>query len=268
MGSTHRTSQRSAAALRREVARSVDAPVSLLPHFADLFRGMPNLGSQPRRIISMLERAGIDPRSHILDLACGKGTLVIKLAGRLRCRVTGVDGCAPFIDEAAQSACLAGIPHLATFVLSDVSAFISRAKRMRKQFDAALMMGLWPLPVARRALRPLVRSRGIYVIDDVFRDERLTTQQPEFADIPTRTESLAILEQEGDRVIEVDVLAPSRLRALNDSLYRPLASNAKRIARESPRLRPALATFLENQRHANSLLGRELRPAVWIVRRA
>lgn len=268
MGSTHRTSQRSAAALRREVARSVDSPATLLPHFADLFHGIPNLGSQPRRIATMLERAGIGPRSRILDLACGKGTLAITLARRFGCHITAVDGCTPFIEEALRAADHAEVSDLTTFIESDLRRFVSRAKRMRKQFDAALMMGLWALPDARRALRPLVRSRGIYVIDDVFRDERLTTQQPEFADIPTRTESLAILEQDGDRVIEVDVLAPSRLRALNDSLYRPLASNAKRIARESPRLRPALATFLENQRHANSLLGRELRPAVWIVRRA
>jgi SAM-dependent methyltransferase len=267
MGSTHRTSQRSAAALRREVARSVDAPATLLPHFAELFRGMPNLGSQPRRVATMLDRAGIGPRSRILDLACGKGTLAITFARRFGCHITAVDGCTPFIEEALRAADHAEVSDLTTFIESDLRRFVSRANRPRARFDAALMMGLWALPDARRALRPLVRSRGIYVIDDVFRDERLTTQQPEFADIPTRTESLAILEQEGDRVIEVDVLAPSRLRALNDSLYRPLAANARRLAKAHPRLRPALATFLANQRDANQLLGRELRPAVWIVRR-
>lgn len=267
MGGTHRKQQRPAAALRREVARSVDAHASLLPVFDELFRGMPNLGSQPRRVATRLDRAGIGRRSHILDLACGKGTLAITFARRFGCHITAIDGCTPFIEEAVRAAARAGVSDLTTFIESDLRRFISRANRPRARFDAALMMGLWALPDARRALRPLVKPRGVYVIDDVFRDERLTNNQPEFADIPTRTESLAILEQDGDRVIEVDVLAPSRLRALNNSLYRSLAANARRLAKARPRLRPALATFLSNQREANQLLGRELRPAIWIVTR-
>ncbi len=268
MGGTHRKPQRPAAALCREVARSVDAPPSLLPVFGELFRGMPNLGSQPRRVASMLERAGIGPRSRVLDLACGKGTLAITLARRFGCRVTGVDACTPFIDEASRAAGRAGVAGHVTFIESDLRVFVSRLKRRRDRFDAALMMGLWPLPVARRALRPLVKPRGLYVIDDVFRDERLTTQQPEFADIPARAESLSILEQDGDRVIDVDVLAPARLRALNKSLYRSLAANARLLRLKHPHLAPALLQFMGNQRFANRLLGRELRPAVWVVRRA
>lgn len=268
MGREHGKRTHQAAALRREVARSVDAPASLLPVFGELFRGMPNLGSEPRRITTTLERAGLGRRSRILDLACGKGTLAITLARRLNCTVVGVDGCTAFIDEAVRAAGRAGIASHATFIQSDLRVFISRAKRRRVRFDAALMMGLWALPDARSALRDLVKSRGIYVIDDVFRDERLTDGRPEFVDIPTRAESFALLERDGDRVVEVDVLAPARLRALNDSLYQPLAANARRLAKQHPRLRPALATFLANQREANRLLGRELRPAVWVVRRA
>ncbi len=268
MAPADRQIDRETAALRREIARSVDAPAALLPAFDDLFRGMPNLGSQPRRVVSMLERAGIGSRSRVLDLACGKGTLAITLARRLDCSATGVDGCAPFINEAVRAAARAGVAERATFIESDLRVFSSRARRRSVRFDAALMMGLWSLADARELLRALVKPRGIYIIDDVFRDERLTRDKPEFAVVPTRAESLAILEQRGDRVIEVDVVSPSRLRVLNDSLYRSLASNVRRIARQSSRLRPALTTFLDNQRHANSLLGRELRPAVWVVRRA
>jgi len=265
MGGTNRRPQRQAGALRREVARSVDAPASLLPVFGELFRGMPNLGSQPRRVASMLARAGIGPRSRVLDLACGKGTLAITLARRFGCRVTGVDACAPFIGEAIQAAKRAGVDERVRFVEMDAHQF---AATCRGTFDGALMMGLLPIDLARRMLRPLVVRGGCYAIDDAFRDETLTANDRTFDEIPTSEESRVLLEQERDRVIEVDIPTPSRVRAMDEALYRRLRMNAARIGREQPPLRGALATFLANQRGANRLLGRELRPAVWLVRRA
>lgn len=268
MGGNPGSERDKSGALRREIARSVDAPALLLPAFAELFRGMPSLGSQPRRAVSMLERAGIGRGSCVLDLACGKGALAITLAKRLGCTVVGVDACGAFVEEASREATRARVEDVAAFVEADLRPFASRTQQKGVRYDAALMMGLLGLAEARALLRGLVKPRGLYAVDDVFRDERLAGTRPEFAEIPTRKESRAMLEQNGDRVIEVDVIAPSRLHALNDSLYRRLAANAKRIARRNPRLRPALAIFLDNQRHANRLLGHELRPAVWIVRRA
>ncbi|MCW5767400.1 MAG: class I SAM-dependent methyltransferase [Phycisphaeraceae bacterium] len=257
-----------AASLRREVARSVDAPASLLPVFNLLFKDMPSLGSSPRIVVNMLQRAGIGPRASILDLACGKGAIAISAARRLRCSVVAVDACEAFIHEAVASATRANLAKRAAFIHDDARAFASRADPNRRPFDAALMLGLWGIIEARRALRPLVKPGGHYIIDDAFRDERLTRRAPEFHQIPTRAESLALLERDGDHVIEVDIPTPSRIRALNAGLYRRLAANASAIARARPSLRPALSTFLENQRHANRLLGRELRPAIWVVKRA
>lgn len=256
--------ERATARLRREVARSVDAPAALLPHFDALFRGMPSLGSSPGRVVSMLDRAGIGPKSRVVDLACGKGTLAIALARRLGCTVIGVDACAPFIAEANDATDRAGVSDRVQFIEMDVRVF---ARGRREAFDGALMMGLFPIEVARQVLRPLVAPGGCYVIDDVFRDERLTANERAFDEIPTKEETRALLERGRDRVVEVDLPPPSRVRSMDAALYRRLRSNAKCIGREHPGVRAALATFLANQRGANRLLGRELRPAVWVVRR-
>ncbi|QYK47191.1 MAG: class I SAM-dependent methyltransferase [Phycisphaeraceae bacterium] len=262
------SSPRHASTLRREVARSVDAPASLLPVFNLLFKDMPSLGSSPRIVVNMLQRAGIGPRSRILDLACGKGTNAISAARRLRCSVVAVDACEAFIHEALAAAARANLTTRATFIHDDARAFAHHSNRKHRPFDAALMLGLWGIVEARSALRPLVKPGGIYIIDDAFRDERLTRRAPEFHEIPTRDESRALLEQRGDRVLELHIPTPSHTRALNAALYRKLAANASAIARDRPSLRPALSTFLDNQRHANRLLGKQLRPAIWVVQRA
>lgn len=266
--SASQTRSRARQRLRREVARSVDAPVSLLPVFDRLFKDMPSLGSEPRRLLNMLERAGIGPRSRIIDLACGKGTIAVQLAARLGCRVVAVDACAAFLDEGRQEARKLGVERLVTFQEADVREFALAASRRRTKFNAALMMGLLGIEDAAPMLRRLVKPRGVYAIDDVFRDERRTNDDPDFQSVPTRAACIAVFENLGDMIESVDVMTPARTRALNASLYRTLAANARAVRRAHPHLADALTEFLANQRHANRVLNGRLRPATWLVRKA
>lgn len=255
--------------LRRHIARSVDAPVSLLPVFNLLFKDMPSLGSSPRRVVSMLQRAGIGPRSRVLDLACGKGTIAISATRHLECQVVGVDACESFIKEAAAAATRAAITDRVTFVQDDVRAFARRAARAKEPFDAALMIGLFGIEEAAPLLRRLVRARGIYMIDDVVRDDRHTSADPDLdlLTIPTRNECERLIQSLGDRVEDVHIQTPARARAMNDALYAKLVSNARAIAKRRPTLRPALKTFLRNQHDANQILAGPLRPVIWLIRR-
>lgn len=257
-----------AARLRREVARSVDAPASLVPYFEQLFAGMPSLGSSPRRLTNSLHAAGVEQGARVLDLACGKGAIAVELARRLGCSVTAVDACPAFLEEGRRRAANAGVANRVRFIESDVRAFARAAARARRRWDAALMIGLLPIEEAAPMLRTLVRSRGIYAIDDVFRDTNLTSRRSEFLTVPTRSECREIIEASGDRLIAVDVTSPSRLRALNDSLYKRLAQNARALRASTPSLARDLEAFLSNQRHANRLLGGQLRPAIWFAERA
>lgn len=256
-----------AARLRREVARSVDAPPSLVPYFEQLFAGMPSLGSSPRRLANTLKTAGVEHGARVLDLACGKGAIAVELAHRLNCSVTAVDACPAFLEEGRRRAASAGVADRVRFIESDVRVFAGATARSRRRWDVALMIGLLAIDEAAPMLRTLVRPRGIYAIDDVFRDDKLTYRRSEFLSIPTKAQCREIIEASGDRLIAADVTSPSRLRALNDSLYKRLAENARALRASTPSLARDLQAFLSNQRHANRLLGGQLRPAIWITQR-
>lgn len=253
--------------LVREVARSVDAPRALVPVFPTLFDGVPDLGSSPRRTLGLLERAGLRRRSRVIELACGKGSLAILLARQLKCDVVAVDGCEAFIDDARHRAKRAGVESRVRLVVGDVREHAARLARARPRYDAALMIGLLSLEEAGPMLRAMVRPGGLYVVDDLFRDERLTLRKPAFHGVPTREACERLIAAWGDRVVSADVPPPSYLRRLNDRLYERLARNAHDLAVSHPALRPDLRTFLANQRHAHGLLGRELRPATWVIQR-
>jgi len=249
----------SSASLRREVARSVDAPAALVPHFDRLFMGMDALGSMPRRMARLLEQAGVRSRHRVLDLACGKGAVAVMAASRIGCRVTGVDACGSFIASARALADRRGVGGRCRFAVGDVTAL--RPSR----HDCAMMLGLLPLAEAAGVLRRQVRRGGVYLIDDCWWDDRLA--EPDNPACFTRDGSLAVIQRLGDRVERIDTPAPSVVRRLNDGLYARLRANARAIADDTPRLRPHLRSLLKRQRDANDLLGDVLRPAVWVVRR-
>lgn len=250
--------------LLANVARSLDAPAELLPVFPDLFAGVPNLGSLPRRTATLLRKAGLKIGSRVIELAAGKGGLAILLADRFQCNVTAVEGYEPFVMEAATRGVRLGIARRLTWIYDDVYEHV---REQTRRFDAAIMLGLDPLDKAGPLLRRLLCKGGLYVIDDCFYDPSRGKAPPWFGRTLTRTQWESMIRSWGDEPVTVDVPAPAAIKRLNASLYRRLESNAKAIGRRDRTLRPALRDFLSRQRHASRILSGPIRPAIWVIRR-
>lgn len=242
--------------LHRSIAASVDASPALLPVFDALFAGIDALGSTPRRIVNSLRRAGVEAGDRVLDLACGKGAVSVRIASALGCRVLGVDGCRAFIGSARELARGQQVEHLCEFREGSVEQF---ARSSRGRFDAVLMIGLWHCERAAPVLRKLTWRGGVYIIDDAV------ASTP--ADGTTIADVRRLIESLGDDVLEGTVMPRLAVRTLNARLYATLRSNAHRLARLEPRKRGALRSFLKRQRAANILLDGVLRPVILVARR-
>lgn len=265
------TRRRHPRSLRQDIAASVDLPPSLVPSIARVFDAMESLGSSPRAIVSLLQRhAPPHPRRplRVLDLACGKGDLAITLARRFAWRVLAVDACPDFITHAQARAARLGVDHLCDFR----AAKITNTLRPRRgtlahhtPFDLALMIGLWPTDRAAPLLSRLVRPRGLYLIDDAF---AIHENAAERLNTPTLDLALAAIRARGDDVLHAAHTPLPSVRASNARILARLARNARALARQRPPLRPALAEFLDRQRHASRALERDLRPALVLARRS
>lgn len=246
------------------VARSLDTPEELAPYLAEVFAPLSSLGGQPRTIVAMLRRAGIGSRSRVLDLACGKGASGIAAARALGCRVHGVDGYAPFIEEAKRAAARAGVSALCRFEVGDAGRFEKRPPRER--FDAAMMVSLWPLQRAARALRVLVKPGGVYIIDDAVVMPGAPRRYRE-SGLLTRAEVHERIESFGDAIVRESVWTVAMARRSEARLQARLTKRCAALAREHPELRGPLRRFLTQQRESAKVLCGPLRPGVWMVRR-
>lgn len=251
-------------ALRASIARSVDAPVSLLPHFDLLFRGIESLGGVSLRAVNLLRGYGVGPVVRVVDLACGKGHASVLGAARAGWRITGVDACGEFLASAAQRAKAHGVSGRCRFIEQDVRVFAAR-RSQRGHFAAGMMLGLFPAVEAAGLLRVLVRPGGVYLVDDAFKNPRHA--KAGMIDAPTLREAATAIGELGDHVLSARLIPKAHIASMNRSLFRRLNENAAVLAAEHPGLRRDLKRFLASQKDANRLLLGPLRPGLLAVRK-
>lgn len=251
----------------REVAASFGADPELLPILGELLAPVADLGSPTRRLAALLAAHGIGRRSRVLDLGCGKGALAIEVVRATGCRVVGIDGFAPLVEEARKTAARAGLARRCTFVEGDVreASAILRHRRAGA-FDAVVMTGLWDVARSAPLARSLVRPGGVYLLDDAVRDPRHPGAS-EFADVPTRAEVARGIRELGDEVLFCRAISAGVVRASAARTLAALETAGAEAMRHAPAMRGSIRHFLRGQRRAASALGGPLRPIVVLARR-
>jgi SAM-dependent methyltransferase len=114
------------------------------------------------------ERLRLGPRSHVLDVASGRGGPALVLAGAFGCRITCVERAEEFHTVARRRVAEAGLEGLIELVHADASAFPLEPER----YDAALCLGasfVWDgLAGTLQALVPSVRPRGFVAVGEPY----------------------------------------------------------------------------------------------------
>jgi SAM-dependent methyltransferase len=114
------------------------------------------------------EYLGLEPGSHVLDVASGRGGPAVLLAQSFGCRLTCVEQADEFVQVARERVEKAGLGKLIEIVHSD-------ARELRPDpgsYDAVLCLGasfIWGgLPETLSSLTPAARSGGFVVVGEPY----------------------------------------------------------------------------------------------------
>jgi SAM-dependent methyltransferase len=120
------------------------------------------------KIILLGERLGLGPRSHVLDVASGRGGPALLLAGTYGCRITCVERAEEFHVVARERVRRAGLEERIELVHADARDHPFQDER----YDAALCLGasfVWDgLTGTLEALTPTVRPSGFVVVGEPY----------------------------------------------------------------------------------------------------
>jgi len=154
-----------------KLARSLSwETTELLPFLPYLLQDFWELGSNPDVMAELIHKyVSISDKTRILDLACGKGAVSVKVAGKLRVKVKGIDLIPEFIEYAAQRAKEFYVDDLCEFLLDD----INEAVKTEKDYDCVVFGAVGPDVLGGPAetlnkLKATVKPGGYILIEEGY----------------------------------------------------------------------------------------------------
>ena len=116
--------------VEEKLAKSLTAEsVELIPYLPYLLQDLWELGSSPKDMVHLISKnIIISEKTKVLDLACGKGAVSIKLAKELGCQVKGIDIMKDFIENAKKKAREFKVETLCEFIVGDINQYVEVEK--------------------------------------------------------------------------------------------------------------------------------------------
>ena len=151
-----------------KLAKSLTAEATeLLPFLPYLLQDFWELGINPDVVTELINRhIALSESARVLDLACGKGAVSVKLAGKLRIKTKGIDLIPEFIEYAAQKAQEFNVDNLCEFVVGDINEAVEVEKGYNCVVYGAVGDVLGNFAETLNKLKATVNQGGYILIDN------------------------------------------------------------------------------------------------------
>ena len=252
--------------LSADMAALLETEADLLPLMPELLADLEALGGSPELTLELLEQVSPEPEWRVLDLGCGKGALALAVAARFGCRVEGVDGFAPFVDEANVAARERGLADRCRFREGNVRRVVQTDDR----YDALIYAGLGDLlgPPAETVaqLRRLLRPGGFMIIGDIFLKPGAPLSEG-YGYALHEDAMLRALTACGDRCVAISTLTDAQMIAINRDNNNRIRRCARNLMDRHPDRAETIAAYVRRQEAECRKLETFFVDAAWLIER-
>lgn len=235
---------------RQKLAASLTAEnIELLPFLPYLLQDLWELGGSPQIAAGMLRKHGIGPGARLLDLACGKGAIAVRLAQQLGTYVKGIDLLEDFIKTAREKAAEHGVEPLCCFEVADVN----EAVQQEQGYDAVVFSAagnvLGPPPVMLQKLKQTIKPGGCILLDESYLAEKAAGEQRyQNYEVLPRTEWTRLFEQAGLKELECLSLVEEEQREIDRGDLAAIEGRVKELSAQYPRQKALFESYLKSQK--------------------
>lgn len=229
--------------IEEKLAKSLTAEsIELIPHLPYLLQDLWELGSSPKDMLEMLTKhIQVSDQTRVLDLACGKGAVSVKLAKKLGCMVKGIDIIPEFIDFAVNKAREFGVEELCEFVVGD----ITKSVKSEKDYDIVILGAIGDvLGNPEETITQLIntiKKDGYIIIDDAYGNDKTN------AKYPTREQWLTIFNNKGLRLVEEKIIEDDELANLNNEQQELIVKRANELKEQLPEKAHLFDSYIQSQ---------------------
>ncbi len=248
--------------LEEKLAASLTAKTTeLIPHLPYLLQDLWELGSNPEEILELVRRnVAAGTKLRILDLACGKGAVSIKLAKELGCHVKGIDILPDFIDYAKQKVLEFGVLDLCSFTIEDINLSVSKERDYDIVILGAAGEVLGSPDITIQKLKNTIRPAGFIIIDDCYRREGMTSNYLSYE------QWLDIFEKVGVKLIEAKCSSEDELADINDKNNTFIINRANELKKQYPEKAPIFDSYINSQLAECDELENKVVTVTWMLK--
>jgi cyclopropane fatty-acyl-phospholipid synthase-like methyltransferase len=226
---------------RKEFQNSLDLTSDELERYSpELLNGLWELGSVPEYIIELIARNDLGKNKSIIDLGCGKGAVLVKLAQRFDIKAIGVDIVVDFIEEANIYAKKFAVSDMVEFKTQNILETLNKTTKQDiviYGYDSDL---LGDLESTLKHLKNCVKEEGYILLEFMFA-EQLTEG------MVNNNEMTNIIEQSGFRILDRIDWNRETLKQTNRQNTGVIQENVKRLICLYPDKEEIFNEYLQNQ---------------------
>ncbi len=239
----------------------------LLPFLPYLLQDLWELGSNPRDMIKLIKKhLPIGEETKILDLACGKGAVSVKIAESLGVNVYGFDLMEDFIAYAKQKAKQLQVDSLCHFSCGDANEVVKTENNYDCViFGAAGNVLGYPQETLNKLIKT-VKPKGYIIIDEAYLPDDLTNEEIKYKnyDYLTHQQWLCLFKDAGLQLVEE---LPNLEEYDFDADNKAIAARAGELIAKYPEKRGIFEGYIQSQLNECDDLDNTITAVTWILQR-
>ena len=253
--------------VKEKLARSLTAETTeLIPYLPYLLQDFWSLGGSPERIAELIEKyVCLSESTKILDLACGKGAVSIKIAQKLRTKVKGIDIMPAFAEFAARKAKELGVNDFCEFIVAD----INEAIKTERDYDCLVYVSAGNIlgnpAKTLHHLKSTVKTGGYLLIEDAYLSKNSSLENVKFHyEYLTKTQWTTLFEDMGLDLIET--VYDHNPSPSPESDMSAISARANELIEKYPDKKAVFEGYILSQQNEYDDLDESLVCVIWMLR--
>ncbi|TQV78767.1 methyltransferase domain-containing protein [Exilibacterium tricleocarpae] len=228
------------------------ADSNLFPYLPYILQDLWEIGASPEVVLKLVEKYTTD-RSNlkVLDLGCGKGAVLIKLAKQFNCYCHGVDAVEEFIDEAKDKAKKFNVDENCCFECDDIRVRINDLR----DYDIIILGAIGPVlgdyqSTLTKASK-CIKESGLVFVDDGYIDDGSEYSHP------LMEKKSVILKQASDagmKLIDEVVVNTDEIKESDEYIYRNIKRRCQELIEKHPDKKNIFIDYIREQEEENEAL--------------
>jgi len=255
--------------VEEKLAGSLSAETAeLLPFLPYLLQDIWELGSDPDTMAELArEYLSSSGSARILDLACGKGAVSVKIAQKLPVSIKGFDLIPDFIQFARQKAQEYNVDTLCEFIVGDINEVVKN----ETNYDLVILGGVGDVlgspAETLEKLKKTVKTGGYILIDECYLSEDGTQEQLQYTGHEYLTEKQweTLFEEAGFELVKT--VPASDLDIDSNSETAVITQRANELIAKYPEKSELFEDYIRSQESESYDLDNSIVAVVWVLKK-